>query len=79
MATLQPLNQNQIYPLPATERASFAGQPIPCSVSGPGGLARLVMNGRTATRPGELSFWFDEAFFTQLRESGWPLIKEPLL
>jgi hypothetical protein len=26
------------------------------------------MNGRTATRPGELSFWFDEAFFTQLRE-----------
>lgn len=68
MATLHPLPQNQIYSLPPKERASFAGPPIPCRVSGPGGLARLVMNKRMVTRNGELSFWFNEAFFTQIRE-----------
>jgi hypothetical protein len=68
MAQLSPLGREQIYPLPSEEHKTFAGQPTPCRISGPGGLARLVMNGRPVTTPGKLSFWFDEAIFTRLRE-----------
>ncbi len=59
-----PIKPAEAFSLSLEEERSFRGKPIPCRISGPPGLVRLVQQGRRKTG----AFWFEEPVFTRLRE-----------
>ena len=63
---LTPIDPRTAFPLDSEEIASFGGPYAPYRISGPPGLARLVMHGRAPTK--DKDYWFDEGLFTRLRE-----------